>query len=319
MSLRIGLLGPIPRDTITTHHGEHIKKYGCLTHPAIGLSKLVGRAGTIVPVAHINKADDQAVRALLATYENIELDYISSEYDQGAVVELVFLNQNDREESQTGAMKPIEVGHFDGANCAVYVCVPITDYEVPLSTLAGIKAQGDNLVIFDAHGPTTQVDETGHRYRVHWTDMKDWLPYIDVLKMNLEESLYSYFEPGQVTNYHSEQREHLDAFASEVLDAGVKHLYVTLDSDGCQWYTRSGGHTKSVFVPAYPVDHVVDTTGCGDSFAGGLAFGFGKYNDPLRAAQYANLLGALRTQGKTFDVFKDFDTVEQMRLQFYGA
>ena len=41
MCLRIGLVGPIPKDTITTHRGEEIEKYGCITHPAIGLSKLL--------------------------------------------------------------------------------------------------------------------------------------------------------------------------------------------------------------------------------------------------------------------------------------
>jgi len=58
-------------------------------------------------------------------------------------------------------------------------------------------------------------------------------------------------------------------------------------------------------VPAIKVNQVVDTTGCGDSFAGGLGYGLlQKPNDYVAAAQYGNALGALRTQGKTFDVFK---------------
>ena len=38
---KIAVLGPIPRDTIKTHHGEVIKKYGCITHPTIALAKLL--------------------------------------------------------------------------------------------------------------------------------------------------------------------------------------------------------------------------------------------------------------------------------------
>ncbi len=57
MHMRIGILGPIPRDSITTHRGEKIKKYGGVIHPTIGLSKLLGEEDALVPVAHINKAD----------------------------------------------------------------------------------------------------------------------------------------------------------------------------------------------------------------------------------------------------------------------
>jgi adenosine kinase len=58
-------------------------------------------------------------------------------------------------------------------------------------------------------------------------------------------------------------------------------------------------------VKAVKVENVIDTTGCGDSFAGGVGFGLLQNpKDYIRAAQYGNTLGALRTQGKTFAVFK---------------
>ncbi len=62
---------------------------------------------------------------------------------------------------------------------------------------------------------------------------------------------------------------------------------------------------------------VVDTTGCGDSFAGGLAYGFSLYNDPIKAAQYANALGAFRTQGKTFEVFKNKEETDLLISKYY--
>jgi len=63
---------------------------------------------------------------------------------------------------------------------------------------------------------------------------------------------------------------------------------------------------------------VIDTTGCGDSFAGGLAFGLLKdKNDYVLAAQYGNVLGAQRTQGKTFDVFKPLEETNQMIRETY--
>jgi sugar/nucleoside kinase (ribokinase family) len=64
------------------------------------------------------------------------------------------------------------------------------------------------------------------------------------------------------------------------------------------------------------VEHVVDTTGSGDSFAGGLGFGLlQKPKDYIRAARFGNALGALRTQGKTFSVFKSLKETEQIIKQ----
>lgn len=67
-----------------------------------------------------------------------------------------------------------------------------------------------------------------------------------------------------------------------------------------------------------PVEEVIDTTGCGDSFAGGLAYGFTVHNDPVIAAQYANALGAFRTQGKTYDVFKNLEETKLVIEKHYS-
>ena len=75
---------------------------------------------------------------------------------------------------------------------------------------------------------------------------------------------------------------------------------------------------KKDWIASVKVDKVVDTTGCGDSFAGGLAYGFAKYNDPIKAGQFANILGARRTQGKDWDVFKTAEETEEIRRNSYS-
>jgi adenosine kinase len=55
--IKIAVVGPIPRDTIITHRDEVIYKYGCVSHPAIALSKLVEDSGEVIPIAHIHKDD----------------------------------------------------------------------------------------------------------------------------------------------------------------------------------------------------------------------------------------------------------------------
>ncbi len=319
--IKIATVGPIPRDTIITHKGEVIKKYGCITHPTIALSKLLGDDGLVFPVTHINKEDEQPIKELFEPYPNINTSGLYTHHDRGTIIELKFLDQNNREEKQLSKMAPItpeDVKPF--LDVDAFVFVPVTDFEIDLETLKYIKENSDALIIFDAHGPTSRVDENGARVRKLWEDKNDWLPYIDVLKMNLEESQFSWCQDEKIlNNYDDQYTDHLDDFAEYALSKNVNTLYITLDSRGCLSYHKENGETRKEFIKSVWVDNVVDTTGCGDSFAGGLAYGLALYKDRIKAAQYANLMGALRTQGTGFDVFKDREESDKIIEEYYSS
>ena len=322
---KVAVLGPIPRDHITTHKGEVIEKYGCATHTAIGLSRLLGENGTVYPVSHVRQVDHGQVMEVFAPYDNVNTRYIRDTADQGDVIQLKFIDQNNRLEKQTGFMNPILPEDIaDLMDADVFVCVPITDYEVPLETLKYIRKNSDATIIFDAHGPTNTVNVLGERSIRFWVDRDMWLPYIDVLKMNLEESRCAWFRkeynPNDLKPLHEVDTSHLDDLATHVLSRGVRSLIVTLDAGGSAVYFKAGGAVQKEIIPSVPVTEVVDTTGCGDSFAGGL--GFGLLGDPenyIKAAKYANALGAQRTQGRTFEVFKCLGDTNAMIRSAYGS
>ena len=212
----------------------------------------------------------------------------------------------------------------DLMHCDVFVCVPITDYEVPLESLKYIKENSNGIVIFDAHGPTSTITTIGDRMLKFWIDRDQWLPYIDVLKMNLEESNCCWFKKEydfeNLAGFDEEDISHLPAFAKHSLDHGIKSLIVTLDANGGAVFFNKDGEMQHEMVKALRVEHVVDTTGCGDSFAGGL--GFGLLDDPtnyIKAVKYANALGAQRTQGRTFDVFKSREETNKIIIDNYGS
>ena len=321
----VAVLGPIPRDHITTHHGEVIEKYGCATHTAIGMAKLLGDDGIVYPVSHVRKKDEAAIKDLLNEYENIDTTYITSDEDQGDVISLKFVDQNNRLEKQTGFMNPIipkDVKEL--LHCDVFVCVPITDYEVPRHTLRYLKRKSDGIIIFDAHGPTNTATIQGDRLIKFWISRDQWLPYIDILKMNLEESRCCWFEKEyqseDLGDFEDLSTDHLPALAEHSLKHGIKSLIVTLDSEGGVVFFMKDGKVHQEMVKSVKVDHVIDTTGCGDSFAGGLGFGLLEdKTDYIKAAKYANALGALRTQGRTFDVFKNKEETDKIIIDNYGS
>ena len=321
----VAVLGPIPRDHITTHRGEVIEKYGCATHTAIGLAKLLGDDGTVFLVSHVRKKDETAIIDLLKEYSNIDTCHITSDADQGDVISLKFVDQNKRLEKQTGFMNPLLPEDVEElTHCDAFVCVPITDFEVPLQTLKYIKKNSDGIIIFDAHGPTNTATILGDRLIKFWISRDQWLPYIDVLKMNLEESKCCWFEKEyqseDLGHFEDLNTDHLPALAEHSLKLGVKALIITLDSEGGAVFFMQDGRVCEELVKSVKVDHVIDTTGCGDSFAGGL--GYGLLEDKtnyVKATKYANALGAQRTQGRTFDVFKSKEETDKIIIDNYGS
>ena len=318
---RIAILGPIPRDHIVTHQGDLIQKWGCVTHPVIALSVMAGSDIEVVPVSHLRYVDVDNVCEVFKGYDGINLKHITSKGDQGDIISLKFIDMNNRLERQTGFMDPIMPNDVkDLLDCKVFVFIPISDYEISLETLKFLKKKSKGIIVFDAHGPTTACLVTGERQRKFWIDRDQWLPYIDVLKMNLEEAQASWFkkeyESQEFTTNEEPNRDELREFATHCLHAGVKCVYITVDSRGCLVYYKVRGKIREEMVPAIKVSNVIDTTGCGDSFAGGVGYGLMENpTDYVGAASFGNALGALRTQGKTFAVFKPLDETREIIKQ----
>ena len=315
---KIAILGPIPRDHIVTHQGDLIQKWGCVTHPVIALSVMAGDQIEIIPVSHVRTVDQDNVAEVFKGFSGVNLKHITAKNDQGDIISLKFVDMNNRLERQTGFMDPIVPADVKSLlNCDVFVFVPISDYEISLDTLKYLKENSDGVIVFDAHGPTTACLVNGERQRKFWIDRDQWLPYIDVLKMNLEEAHASWYKKEYESQDFNEEpdfdKDMLREFAKHCLEFGVKCVAVTVDSRGCMTYFMDKGKFREELIPAVKVDTVIDTTGCGDSFAGGVGFGLlQNKKDYVAAARYGNALGALRTQGKTFDVFRPLSEINKI-------
>jgi sugar/nucleoside kinase (ribokinase family) len=319
---KVAVLGPIPRDQIVTHAGERFEKYGCVLYTAVALSALLDASDIIVPVAHVRRQDEGPIKEILGSFANIDTSGITSHADQGDVIELRYVAENRRIERQMCFMNPIlpaDVDEFLDAD--MFVCVPITDYEVGQPTLRHIKEHSDATVVLDAHGPTVTLTRSGERHPRVWADRDVWLPYVDILKMNLEEASSTWLgESAELTadppRLGAGELRHL---AGHCLDRGVGSVCVTLDEQGCVAFWRDGsGRVAEELVDRIKVEHVVDTTGAGDSFAAGLAYGYLVYRDYVTACQYGNAMGAQRCAGAELDAYLPREETERQILAAYG-
>ena len=46
-NMNIAVLGPVPRDNITTYQGEKLEKFGCAVYTAVCISALAGAGSTV--------------------------------------------------------------------------------------------------------------------------------------------------------------------------------------------------------------------------------------------------------------------------------
>ena len=319
---KVAVLGPIPRDQVVTQAGERFHKYGCVMYTAVALSALLDAGDSIVPISHVRRQDEGPIKQILGSFPNIDTSGITSSADQGDVVELRYVDQNRRVERQTSFMNPVLPADVDEVlDADMFVCVPITDYEVGQPTLRHIKENSRATVVLDAHGPVTTLIRSGERHPRVWADQDVWLPYVDILKMNLDEASSTWLgESAELTADPPRlSDEHLCDLAHHCLDHGAGAVCITLDERGCVTFFRDGsGGVAEEFVDRIEVEHVVDTTGAGDSFAGGLAYGYLAYRDYVVACQYGNAMGAQRVTGTDLTVYLSREETERQILAAYG-
>jgi adenosine kinase len=320
---KVAVLGPIPRDQIVTYSGQLHEKYGCVIYTAAALSALLDPDDRIVPISHVRRQDEGPIKQILGSFPNIDISGITSSADRGDVVELRYIDQNRRAEQETSFMNPILPADIDKVlDADMFVCVPITDYEVGQSTLRYIKEHSRATVVLDGHGPATTLTSSGERHPRVWADLHEWLPYVDILKMNLEEAASAWLggsaaltpDPPRLSD------EQVRDLAYHCLDLGVGAVCVTLDERGCAVFYRDGsGGVAGEFVGRIEVPHVIDTTGAGDSFAAGLAYGYLAYRDYVVACQYGNAMGAQRCTGTELDVYLSREETERQIRAAYGV
>ena len=154
MIFKIAVLGPIPRDFITTYKNQTIVRYGAITHTVIALAKLIGNKGKVIPVSHIRK-DFKSIKESFLTFPNSHISHVDDKIilTRGDVIRLCkFIDQNNRLEKQTGFMYPIRPQDVeDLLDCDMFIILPVSYFEVSLETLTFIKKNSKATISYLMH------------------------------------------------------------------------------------------------------------------------------------------------------------------------
>ena len=185
--------------------------------------------------------------------------------DEKYFTTLAFVNVNEEgERTFSFARKPgadtqiqkeeIDVDVLDHTSIFHVGSLSLTDQPVMDTTFYAVKRakKKGSIISYDPnYRASLWKDEVIARKQ-----MRSLVPYVDLMKISDEE-----------TELLTDDKE-VEKAAEELYRQGVKVVVVTLGGNGAYVYGREGG----VMVPGFPVSHVVDTNGAGDSFWGGFLY-----------------------------------------------
>ena len=90
-------------------------------------------------------------------------------------------------------------------------------------------------------------------------------------------------ETEELTGIKVESVEDARRAAGQLIEMGVGTVVITLGDKGALLHSKE----QSEYVTAFRVDNVVETTGAGDAFNGGLAVALARATSPLEAVRFA--------------------------------
>ena len=102
-------------------------------------------------------------------------------------------------------------------------------------------------------------------------------------------SQIDYFVPSEEEAFGLTQQAEPRKMAQALFDYGCKNLIIKLGTKGC--YVKSP--ELEGLMPAFSVDKVVDTTGAGDNFVGGLLSALNRGLNLVKAVQFAQAAAAV--------------------------
>lgn len=282
---------------------------GAPANVLVAVARLGGKCAFIGKVGN-----DHFGHFLKRTLDNNNVDTQGLKYAEQINTTLAFVHLDERgERSFTFLRNPgadtlleeheIETEMIDRAQIFHFGSLSMTHQPAEKATLKAVEyaKNGGKVISYDPNWrPSLWKDVDTAKQK-----MILGLRYADIAKLSEEELKLLTGEPD------------IERAAKMVLGMGVKLVLVTLGEQGC-YYMHSRGQGR---VPAYQVK-VVDTTGAGDAFLGGVLYNISRINCPIekmecnqldKVIQFANATAALCiTKRGGIPAMPSIDEVEEL-------
>ncbi|PZQ73197.1 MAG: carbohydrate kinase family protein [Variovorax paradoxus] len=235
---------------------------GCAGNIAYSLNALGGQA---LPMATVGSDGADYVERLRTL--GIGTEFIREVADSYTAQAMIMTDRDNNQITafHPGAMQQAHITRIEARSDIRLGIVAPDGREAMVQHAAQFKAAGIPFV-FD---PGQGLPMFDGKELAHFVDQADWVV---------------------VNDYEGKMLSDRTGWDSAAISRRVKGLVVTLGADGCEVWTDGA----SVHVPAVTPTAIVDPTGCGDAWRGGLLYGLEQGWDLRRCAELGNRVGALK-------------------------
>ena len=258
---KVAVIGTINRDTVIRADGSKIEGYGGILYNLAVLSRLLGDRGTIFPVANIGADHEREIRGLLGRFANCELSALATVRAANNHCLLTYQSVSEKTEILSGWVGGVSREKLRTILDSDFILVNfISGSDISTTNLKWLRANTRAVIYIDFHSRTLGRKRDGARFLRRPRDWAETVACADILQMNeVEFELLAGVKPS---------RQECEKFARKYLARSARGLLVTLGADGVILAERKRGAVTARQIPAAQLRRVVDTTGCGDIFAG---------------------------------------------------
>lgn len=287
----IAVIGHLVWDRIIKIDGSGVKDFGGIAYnlAALGVvADLKASSGNLVrifPVCNIGFDLFDMATAFFGKFSHIDLSLARKISRRNIIHELKYDAKGYRQEYNIGSMPKITPNLFKHCSQIDIALVNhIGGDELPPRYLKWLKDIFDPLIYMDYHSLAlgrSLTDCKNHRLKRYFRYNPHWREYVglaDIVQMNHIE-LKSIF-PKTI-----DETESVIQSAKKVHDAGPDIVIITREDKDLVVIYGSNINPRVSVIPVYPVEKLVDPTGCGDAFAAGFIISYCQSNDVLKACK----------------------------------
>jgi sugar/nucleoside kinase (ribokinase family) len=260
----IVVVGHLVWDRLNYQDGKSVEGFGGIAYNLAALASLVREHTTIFPICYLGKDLESQTREYWSRFDNIDWSFAGRLPQKQEIHVLTYDNTGYRKEDNHNLFPKIATSLFAGLQ---QIDIALVNYiggnEFPPESLRWLKKIYNPTIYLDFHSlALSRVSKNTRQFR-HHPHWQKYTSQADIVQMNV-------YELRTLFPVRTDDWSHISKVASKVLETGPKVVIVTRESEDLIVVRRDSNKIIEMAFPVPSVTRIVDSTGCGDTFAGGF-------------------------------------------------